>query len=53
MNVALHQDQMRVTSIPYSSTKMVIFSGVPLKKNSYKTKPGKVSQVLVKVLTTF
>lgn len=41
MNVALHQDQMRVTSIPYSSTKMVIFSGVPLKKNSYKTNSGK------------
>ena len=41
MNVALHQDQMRVTSIPYSSTKMVIFSGVPLAKNSYKTNSGK------------
>jgi len=41
MNVALHQDQMRVTSIAYSSTKMVIFSGVPLKKNSYKTNSGK------------
>lgn len=32
---------IRVTSIPYSSTKMVIFSGVPLKKNSYKTNSGK------------
>ncbi|MDI0639004.1 hypothetical protein NEP02_24605 [Escherichia coli] len=32
---------MRVTSIPYSSTKMVIFSGVPLKKNSHKTNSGK------------
>lgn len=41
MNAALHQDQMRVTSIPYSSTKMVIFSGVPLAKNSYKTNSGK------------
>ena len=41
MNVALHQDQMRVTSIPYSSTNMVIFSGVPLAKNSYKTNSGK------------
>ena len=41
MNVALHQDQMRVTSIPYSSSSMVIFSGVPLAKNSYKTNSGK------------
>ena len=41
MNVALHEDLMRVTSIPYSSTNMVIFSGVPLAKNSYKTNSGK------------
>lgn len=41
MNVALHQDQMRVTSIPFSSTNMVMFSGVPLAKNSYKTNSGK------------
>ena len=41
MNVALHEDQMRVTSIPDSSTNMVIFSGVPLAKNSYKTNSGK------------
>ena len=41
MNVALHEDQMRVTSIPYSATNMVIFSGVPLAKNSYKTNSGK------------
>ena len=41
MNIALHEDQMRVTSIPYSSTNMVIFSGVPLAKNSYKTYSGK------------
>jgi exodeoxyribonuclease V alpha subunit len=41
MNIALQQDQMRVTSIPYSSTNMVIFSGVPLAKNSYKTNSGK------------
>ncbi|MGJ8682599.1 AAA family ATPase [Paraglaciecola sp.] len=41
MNVVLHQDQMRVTSIPYSSTNMVIFSGVPLAKNSYKANSGK------------
>lgn len=41
MNVALHEDQMRVTSIPHSSTNMMIFSGVPLAKNSYKTNSGK------------
>ncbi|MCP9476528.1 ATP-dependent RecD-like DNA helicase [Marisediminitalea aggregata] len=41
MKVALHEDQMRVTSIPYSSTNMVVFSGVPLAKNSYKTNSGK------------
>ena len=41
MNIALHEDQMRVTSIPYISTNMVIFSGVPLAKNSYKTNSGK------------
>ena len=41
MNTVLHEDQMRVTSIPYRSTKMVIFSGVPLAKDSYKTNSGK------------
>ncbi|MCL1078610.1 AAA family ATPase [Parashewanella spongiae] len=41
MNIALHEEQMRVTSIRYSSTNMVIFSGVPLAKNSYKTSSGK------------
>jgi len=41
MNIALHEDQLRVTSIPYSSTNMVIFSGVPLTKSSYKTNSGK------------
>ncbi|WP_230625329.1 helix-hairpin-helix domain-containing protein [Vibrio campbellii] len=32
---------MRVTSIPYRSTKVVIFSGVPLAKDSYKINSGK------------
>ncbi|WP_026973563.1 AAA family ATPase [Aliagarivorans marinus] len=41
MNAALYEDQMRVTSIPYNSTKMVIFSGVPLAKNSYRTNSSK------------
>ncbi|MEZ9370457.1 AAA family ATPase [Shewanella sp. 10N.286.51.B2] len=41
MNAALHEDQMRVTSVPFRSTNMVIFSGVPLAKGSYKTNSGK------------
>lgn len=41
MNSALHEDQLRVTSIPYTSTRMVIFSGTPLKKNSYRANSGK------------
>jgi exodeoxyribonuclease V alpha subunit len=41
MNAVLHEDQMRVTSIPYRSTKVVIFSGVPLAKDSYKINSGK------------
>lgn len=41
MNVALHEEQLRVTSIPYASSRMVIFSGVPLGDNSYKTNSGK------------
>ena len=41
MNTVLHEDQMRVTSIPYRSTKVVIFSGVPLAKDSYKINSGK------------
>jgi len=41
MNAVISEDQLRVTSIPYVSTNMVIFSGVPLRKNSYKTNSGK------------
>ncbi|WP_235594726.1 AAA family ATPase [Paraglaciecola hydrolytica] len=37
----LHEDQFRVTSIPFSSSNMVIFSGTPLKKNSYRVNSGK------------
>jgi exodeoxyribonuclease V alpha subunit len=37
----LHEDQLRVTSIPYTSSKMVIFSGTPLKKKSYRANSGK------------
>ncbi|TKF35092.1 hypothetical protein FCV62_19700 [Vibrio kanaloae] len=36
MNNAFHEEKMRVTSIPYRSGKLVIFSGVPpLAKHSY------------------
>ncbi len=41
MNTAIHEEQMRVTSIPYSDKRCVIFSGVPLAKDSYKTNSGK------------
>lgn len=41
MNIAIHEDQMRVTSIPFRSSKLVIFSGVPLRANSYKASSGK------------
>lgn len=34
-------DQMHVTSIPYTSSKMVIFSGTPLKKKFYRANSGK------------
>lgn len=34
-------DHFRVTSIPYTSKSMVIFSGVPLKKGSYRQNSGK------------
>ncbi|SEL28921.1 DNA helicase/exodeoxyribonuclease V, alpha subunit [Colwellia chukchiensis] len=34
-------EQLRVTSVPYSSSTMVIFTGVPLAKDSYKTNSGK------------
>tara|TARA_R110001583_G_scaffold52178_1_gene162327 strand:- start:12154 stop:12849 length:696 start_codon:yes stop_codon:yes gene_type:complete len=37
----LHEDQLRVTSIPYTSSKMLIFSGTPLKKNSYRANSAK------------
>lgn len=46
MNDNLHEDHMRVTSIRFQSAKMVIFSGVPLKKNSYKTNSGKYFVVI-------
>ncbi|MFL0839544.1 AAA family ATPase [Vibrio parahaemolyticus] len=41
MNIAIHEDKMRVTSIPFTSCNMVIFRGIPLKKKSHKVKSGK------------
>lgn len=41
MSAILHEDQVRVTSIPFHSKNLVIFTGVPLSKDSYKTNSGK------------
>ncbi len=41
MNQVMNEDQLRVTSIPYSSPSLVIFSGMPLKKDSYRVNSGK------------
>ncbi|QXN25538.1 AAA family ATPase [Shewanella xiamenensis] len=41
MNTALNEELFRVTSIPYNSSTMVIFSGTPLRKNSYRANSGK------------
>lgn len=37
MNTLLSNEHFRVTSIPYVSAGLVIFSGVPLKRGSYKS----------------
>lgn len=41
MKAALNEELFRVTSIPYDSSTMVIFSGTPLRKNSYRANSGK------------
>ncbi len=41
MMTATHEEHMRVTSIPFRSTKLVIFTGVPLVKGSYRINSGK------------
>jgi exodeoxyribonuclease V alpha subunit len=41
MNSVLNEDQFRVTSIQFTSKKLLIFSGVPLNKSSYRTYSGK------------
>lgn len=37
----IYEDQFRVTSIPFASSNVVIFTGIPLQQNSYKTNSGK------------
>lgn len=41
MNAASNEELFSVTSIPYHSSTMVIFSGTPLRKNSYRANSGK------------
>jgi exodeoxyribonuclease V alpha subunit len=41
MNQALNEDQLRVTSIPHLSTNLVIFTGIPLKRDSYQVNTGR------------
>ena len=41
MNTLLSAEHFRVTSIPYVSAGLVIFSGVPLKRGSYKSLSAK------------
>ncbi len=41
MTESLHEDRLRVTSIPFNTNKLVIFSGVPVRKDSYKINSGK------------
>jgi exodeoxyribonuclease V alpha subunit len=43
MSDIVYKDAMRVTSIPFTSSKLVIFSGVPLKNRSYRISSGKYS----------
>jgi len=41
MIAALQEEQLRVTSVPLQTSNYVIFKGVPLKKDSYRTHSGK------------
>lgn len=41
MSQVLNEDQLRVTSIPFLSKKLVIFTGVPIKRDSYRVNAGK------------
>lgn len=41
MNQGVYSEQFRVTSVPYLSAGLLIFTGVPLKVNSYKLNSGR------------
>ena len=41
MSRVLNEDQLRVTSIPFLSKRLVIFTGVPIKRDSYRVNAGK------------
>lgn len=41
MSQVISSDQLRVTSVPYLTSKHTIFTGIPLKLNSYKINNGK------------
>jgi len=41
MIAKLHEEHLRVTSIPFTSKNLVIFTGVPLAKDSYKSSSGR------------
>lgn len=41
MTKTLCSEQIRVTSVPYHSVSLVIFTGIPLNPKSYKTNSGK------------
>ena len=41
MNTFIHKERFRITSIHFKTSKWIIFSGVPLAKNSYKVNSGK------------
>tara|TARA_R110002167_G_scaffold362021_2_gene580875 strand:- start:1047 stop:3209 length:2163 start_codon:yes stop_codon:yes gene_type:complete len=41
VNTLIHKERLRITSIHFKTSKWIIFSGVPLAKNSYKVNSGK------------
>ncbi len=45
----IYEDQFRITSIPFASSDVVIFTGIPLQKNSYKTNSGVILPFLTAV----
>jgi len=46
----IHEEQFRVTSVPYRTSEYAIFSGIPIKSDSYKINSGKY-YVSVRVAT--